>query len=83
LYSLTDQFDWDTQLREDRGFVCELGLYNLDRKIRPVGRAYKKLVEQWRHILPTESLCLHHMDLRELETPDEQSLNELEEQQIE
>ena len=61
-YSLTDQVDWDTQLREDRGFVCEFGLYDLDRKIRPVGKAYKELVAQWRHILPTESLCLHHMD---------------------
>ncbi|MFN2533590.1 MAG: glycoside hydrolase family 1 protein, partial [Pyrinomonadaceae bacterium] len=48
-YSLTDQVDWDTQLREDRGFVCELGLYDLDRKIRPVGKAYKELVDQWRY----------------------------------
>jgi len=34
------------------------GLYDLDRNPRPVGRAYKKLIEQWRDILPTESLGL-------------------------
>ena len=52
-YSLTDQVDWNTALREDNGFVCPLGLYDLDRKIRPVGKAYKDLVHQWRHTLPT------------------------------
>jgi NAD(P)-dependent dehydrogenase (short-subunit alcohol dehydrogenase family) len=34
------------------------GLYDLDRKIRPVGQAYLKLISQWRDILPTESLGL-------------------------
>ena len=42
-YSLTDQVDWDTALREDNGNVNALGLYDLDRNIRPVGRAYKNL----------------------------------------
>ena len=37
-YSLTDQVDWDTALREDNGNVNPLGLYDLDRNIRPVGR---------------------------------------------
>ena len=37
-YSLTDQVDWDIALREDNGRVNPLGLYDLDRKIRPVGR---------------------------------------------
>ena len=58
-YSLTDQVDWDTALRENNGHVNPLGLYDLNRKIRPVGAAYKKLVAQWRDILPGESLCLH------------------------
>lgn len=58
-YSLTDQMDWDTILREDNHHVNPLGLFDLDRKIRPVGKAYKKLVRQWRDILPTESFCLH------------------------
>jgi beta-glucosidase/6-phospho-beta-glucosidase/beta-galactosidase len=57
-YSLTDQVDWDSALREDAGHVNELGLVDLNREMRPVGRAYKKLIEQWRDILPTESLGL-------------------------
>lgn len=46
-YSLTDQIDWDTALRAKNDRVNPLGLYDLDRKIRPVGRAYKTLIEQW------------------------------------
>ena len=57
-YSLVDQVDWDTALREDNGHVNSLGLYDLDRKIRPVGEAYRGLIMQWREILPTESICL-------------------------
>ena len=57
-YSLIDQVDWDTALREDNGRVIPLGLFDLDRRIRPVGRAYRELVAQWRDILPAESLCL-------------------------
>jgi beta-glucosidase/6-phospho-beta-glucosidase/beta-galactosidase len=57
-YSLTDQVDWDTALREDNGNVNPLGLYDLDRKIRPVGDSYKRLIQQWREILPTESFSL-------------------------
>jgi beta-glucosidase len=57
-YSLTDQTDWDSALCEKRGNVNPLGLYDLDRKIRPVGEAYKKLIREWRDVLPTQSLCL-------------------------
>jgi len=57
-YSLTDQVDWDTALREDNGNVNPLGLYDLDRNIRPVGRAYKQLISDWRDVLPTQSVCL-------------------------
>lgn len=57
-YSLTDQVDWDSALREDAGRVNPLGLYDLDRKIRPVGVAYKKLIHDWRNVLPTQSVCL-------------------------
>src|SRR5262249_16971902 len=53
-YSLTDQVDWDTALRENNARVNPLGLYDLDRRIRPVGRAYRELVSQWRGILPTQ-----------------------------
>ncbi|MFD1950369.1 family 1 glycosylhydrolase [Sphingomonas arantia] len=57
-YSLTDQIDWDTALREQNGHVNPLGLFDLDRNIRPVGTAFKKLIGQWRDVLPTQSLCL-------------------------
>ncbi len=57
-YSLLDQVDWDTALREDNGHVDHLGLFNLDREIQPVGEAYRKLVSLWRDILPMESLGL-------------------------
>ena len=58
-YSLTDQVDWDSALRNDAGNVNALGLYDLDRKIRPVGEAYKKLIQQWRHSLENESFGIH------------------------
>ncbi|MDB5669949.1 MAG: glycosyl hydrolase family protein [Alphaproteobacteria bacterium] len=57
-YSLTDQIDWDTALREQNGRVNPLGLFDLDRKIRNVGRAYKTLIENWGNVLPASSLCL-------------------------
>jgi beta-glucosidase/6-phospho-beta-glucosidase/beta-galactosidase len=57
-YSLTDQVDWDSALREDAGHVNPLGLYDLERQVRPVGVAYKKLITSWREVLPTESVCL-------------------------
>src|SRR4051794_6161261 len=57
-YSLTDQIDWDSALREQNGHVNPLGLYDLDRNIRPVGRACQRLIQRWRTVLPTESVCL-------------------------
>lgn len=59
-FSLTDQVDWDTALREDNGAVDPLGLYDLDRKIRPVGKAYKDLIQRWNEIplLPNGPLTL-------------------------
>jgi beta-glucosidase/6-phospho-beta-glucosidase/beta-galactosidase len=57
-YSLTDQVDWDSALRENNGNVNALGLYDLNRNIRPVGEAYKKLIAEWKDVLPTQSVCL-------------------------
>jgi beta-glucosidase len=57
-YSLTDQTDWDTALRKVNNSICPVGLYDLDRNIRPVGAAYKKLIADWRSILPASSMCL-------------------------
>jgi len=57
-YSLTDQVDWDTALRENNGRVNALGLYDLDRKPRAVGLEYKQLIKDWREVLPMQSVCL-------------------------
>jgi len=57
-FSLTDQVDWDVALRENKGTVNPLGLFDLDRKIRPVGEAYRELISDWREVLPTQSVCL-------------------------
>lgn len=57
-YSLTDQIDWDIALRENNRRVHPVGLYDLDRNIRRVGVAYKQLIQDWRNVLPTQSICL-------------------------
>ena len=57
-YSLQDQVDWDTGLRENNGRVNPLGLCDLDRNIRPVGWAYKRMIEQWCKTLERESNTL-------------------------
>lgn len=53
-YSLTDQVDWNSALREDKGVVNPLGLYDIDRRIRPVGKAYRHLIEEWKEVLANE-----------------------------
>lgn len=57
-YSLTDQIDWDTALREDNGRINLLGLCDLDRKPRAVGQAYKKLIAEWGAAMRTGSVCM-------------------------
>lgn len=58
-YSLIDQVDWDTALREDNGNVNALGLYDMNRNIRPVGQAYKELIAKWNPLLERESYGVH------------------------
>jgi beta-glucosidase/6-phospho-beta-glucosidase/beta-galactosidase len=58
-YSLLHQVDWDSALRDDAGHVNELGLYDLNRKQMPVGKAYQKVIKQWQHVLDSESYGLH------------------------
>lgn len=58
-YSLLDQVDWDTALREDKGRINSLGLYDLNRKIRPVGTTYKNLIREWKALLAKESYGVH------------------------
>ncbi len=57
-YSLTDQMDWDTALREDNHRINPRGLFDLDRNVRPVGTAYRQLILDWAEVLPTRSVCL-------------------------
>ena len=57
-YSITDQVDWDSALRNPVGHVNAVGLFDLDRNIRPVGRAYKQLIQDWSSVLPAQSYCL-------------------------
>ncbi|HTW94432.1 MAG TPA: family 1 glycosylhydrolase [Tepidisphaeraceae bacterium] len=55
-YSFLDQTDWDVQLREDNHRVNPSGLYDLDRKIRPVGELYKKIIAEWQPALVTQPM---------------------------
>ena len=57
-YSITDQVDWDTALRENNGRVNPLGLYDLDRKPRKVAEIYKRMIKNWERLAPTASNCL-------------------------
>jgi beta-glucosidase len=50
-YSLTDQIDWQHALRVERNDLHPVGLYDLDRRVRPVGVRYRELVAQWRPAL--------------------------------
>ena len=49
-YSLIDQIDWDIELAEKRGTVNACGLYDLNRKPRPVAAAYNMLLEEFGHM---------------------------------
>jgi beta-glucosidase len=53
-YSLLDQVDWDTALREDNGRENPVGLYDLNRKPQPVRDAYKNLIAEWGDQMPME-----------------------------
>jgi len=49
-YSLIDQIDWDTGLAEKNGTVNACGLFDLDRKPRPVADAYRQLLNEFGQI---------------------------------
>lgn len=51
-YSLCDQVDWDTELREKNGRVTPCGLYDLDRRPRPVAADYRALIGEYAGIGP-------------------------------
>ena len=49
-YSLTDQIDWDIALAEKKGTVNACGLYDLQRRERPVAQAYRELLNAFGRI---------------------------------
>ncbi len=51
-YSLIDQIDWDTELREKNDRVVNCGLYDLDRKPNPVAQDYRDLLAEYGGIGP-------------------------------
>ena len=62
-YSLTDQIDWQYALRVERNDLHPVGLYDLQRRIRPVGIAYRELVAEWRSRLDAPAAAEHAMRL--------------------
>ncbi len=46
-YSLLDQVDWDSGLAQERGVVNALGLFDLQRRPRPVAAAYQELLHEF------------------------------------
>lgn len=49
-YSLTDQIDWDVELAQKLGHVNACGLYDLNRKPRPVAASYRELLKEFGQI---------------------------------
>jgi beta-glucosidase/6-phospho-beta-glucosidase/beta-galactosidase len=71
-YSLTDQVDWDTALREENNRTHTVGLYDLDRKIRPVGEEYRNLIHQWKdHLQRTSATLRPYVANRRARPPEE------------
>ncbi len=52
-YSLIDQIDWDVALADERNMVNPIGLYDLDRKPRPVAAAYRRIIHEFASKLST------------------------------
>ena len=50
-FPLTDVIDWRHALRVERGDVDPIGLCDLSRGVRPVGRAFATLVAKWQPTL--------------------------------
>ncbi len=47
-HSLTDQLDWRHAFGEQDIPLHQVGMYDLRRRIRPVGRRYQEIVRTWR-----------------------------------
>jgi beta-glucosidase/6-phospho-beta-glucosidase/beta-galactosidase len=46
-FSLIDQVDWDIALRQERGLVNPVGLYDLDRRPRVAAPAYRRMIQEF------------------------------------
>jgi beta-glucosidase len=61
-FPLIDQIGWTETGRPagegEPGQVNPVGLYDLNRRRRPVGDAYAALIRDWRQLLPAQSVCL-------------------------
>jgi len=55
-FSLIDQMDWDVGLADERNMVNPIGLYDMDRRPRPVAAAYKRIIQEF---APQLSAPLH------------------------
>jgi hypothetical protein len=66
-YGLTDMTDWDVALREKRGTVNPVGLFDLDRKERPVCQAFRNLVRDYGHIEAWDTALTRLAELEEFE----------------
>ncbi len=68
-YSLQDQVDWDIQLREIKGNVNANGLFTLERKARPVARAFSELCQRYGNLPIVESFSMGAMQGAQHGTP--------------
>jgi beta-glucosidase/6-phospho-beta-glucosidase/beta-galactosidase len=50
-FSLIDQMDWDVALLYERNVVNPIGLFDMDRRPRPVALAYRQLIKDFTPIL--------------------------------
>ena len=58
-YGLTDMVDWDIALREKKGTVNPVGLFDLNRRERPVAGAFRQLVRDYGHVQAWGSALAH------------------------
>jgi hypothetical protein len=52
-FSLIDQMDWDVSLKDELGMVNPVGLFDLDRRPRPVAAAYRQIIRDFSEPLST------------------------------
>ena len=61
-FPLIDQVDWGESGRPNPDGtsiqINPVGLFDLNRNLRPVGEAYRDLIRGWRDLLPAQSICL-------------------------